>query len=126
MKKRGFIAREKRAEPLRVDHNALVLEGTLDRVREIESGDGNGKPESTPAAPALRQLAPRIGYVAVRPGSTPRDLTPATAAVFSALGKRPKRIGDLVSKLQRVHPNTIRWAVQILRQRKLVKSIELS
>jgi hypothetical protein len=124
LKKRGFIAPEKRKNPLRVEHNALVLDGVIDRIRTIAAPQrtNGGKPAEEPRS---RLLAPRIGYVAVRPGSSPRDLTPSTEQVYKALGKRPQRIGEIAEKVKDVHPNTIRWAIQILRQRRLVKSIVL-
>ena len=76
-----------------------------------------------PARPSLRTL---VCYVAT--SRVPGHLGPSLHRVYRMLHLHPKGLTtpELVTRLSTMEPNTLRWAVQILRQGGFVRTVTAS
>jgi hypothetical protein len=108
----GYLAREQRRQP-RLDTTTLVLSGLVDQI-----------------APYVRRTdpvpepSPRVRYTVTK--VRPARLGPSLQQVYTALAVAPATTPELYTRLPQMDRNTLRWAVQVLRQRHFVRTVHVS
>lgn len=112
-RRQGWIAPERRHHAtLRGDYTSLLLTGALEKVTAVQD-----------SGQTVRSL---VRYAAT--GRKPGALGPALAKVYRMVASHKDGLStpDLLKALPSMEPNTIRWAVQVLRQTGHVKTLDSS
>lgn len=122
--RRGLIAKDQR-DGERADHNLLILSGAVDRIRHIVMP--NGQPPTTPASTAA---VPHAGRQPVKylPQEAPKPALPPTVQqVYDAFKKTgAASVPELMAAdkaIKALNPGTLRWAIQQLRQKRLLETV---
>jgi hypothetical protein len=142
--RRHLIAPDKRTD-IRADHNTMVLNGTLDRLRTIlfttvqegdapdpaEANDG-GQPEvavappKAPPAPAPKPAPPKTRYTLAQ--RTEPVLSPIMEIIVGAIKTHGtasvEELRAASPEVAAINAGTLRWAIQQLRQRGVLASVK--
>lgn len=127
----GYIAEDLRSG---TNITALATNGTLDQLRSVieslHQPTERVVPHKSPrhADPSKQHWGRTpVGYVIQPPKGTDLPLlSPAAKAVYDMLRDTPQSAAELARKARSLNPGTVRWAIQMLRQKGLALSQPLA